>query len=388
MTPLDVRWARLGGDSPHMPPQMEKITRRLRGAWWWSRTVAGPWLGDRRRAVSHLALLTVVAVAIGAGGVGVERHTSSPGGLAYLTPPDPVSDESLRLKAAATSEEGQPAEASPVADSRPMAYVTHGVQPGDTLHGIAEQYGVDAQYLLWNNPELTANPDLLIIGGRVLVPGVNGIVYDVRLGDTISAIAATYEIDADDVVSFAPNELDSADYIIEGSVLVLPGGVPPPPPPPPPPPVAVPEPLDPPAQGPVPAGIGPAAGPPLVASVGYIWPVNGTLWGGFGPRWGSFHKGIDVGADAGTGVAAAASGQVVLSTYSDNGYGSYIIVQHADGSQTLYAHLLERYVGLGQYVNQGEVIGAVGCSGWCNGNHLHFEISIGGGVVNPLAYLP
>jgi murein DD-endopeptidase MepM/ murein hydrolase activator NlpD len=238
--------------------------------------------------------------------------------------------------------------------------------------------------LLWNNPELTANPDLLIIGAKILVPGVNGIVYDVRLGDTINAIAATYDIDADDVVSFAPNELASADYIIEGSVLVLPGGVPPPPPVP----VPDPEPVDVPAQGPVPAGLGATFGPPLVASVSYIWPVNGTLWGGFGPRWGSFHKGIDIGANAGTAVVAAASGQVVLSTYSDNGYGSYVIVRHGDGSQTLYAHLSERYVVLGQFVNQGEVIGAVGCSGWCNGNHVHFEIVIGGGVVDPLAYLP
>ncbi|MCH7484167.1 MAG: peptidoglycan DD-metalloendopeptidase family protein [Chloroflexi bacterium] len=364
-----------------MPLQVEQITRRLRGAWWWSRTVAGPWLGDRRRAVSHVALLTVAVGAIGAGVVGVERRTGSPGDLAYLTPPDPSSDESLRLRTdTATGAEGQTPETSAVADSTPVAYRTHEVQPGDTLYGIAEQYGVDAQYLLWNNPELTINPDLLIIGARVLVPGVNGIVYDVRLGDTINAIAATYDIDPGDVVSFAPNELASADFIIEGSVLVLPGGVPPPPP-------VLPEPLDPPALGPVPAGIGSTTGSAFT-SVSFIWPLNGTLWGGFGPRWGSFHRGIDVGANAGTAVAAAASGQVVLSTYSDNGYGSYVIVQHADGSQTLYAHLLERYVVLGQNVGQGEVIGAVGCSGWCNGNHLHFEVIIGGGVVNPLAYLP
>ncbi len=365
-----------------MPLQVEQRIRCLRGAWWWSRTVLGPWLGDRRRAVSHVALLTVAAVTIGAGVGGVERHSGTPGDLTYLTPPAPSSDESLRLRAGATTnEEDQSPEPAPVASSAPAAYVTHEVQPGDTIYGIAEQYGVDAQYLLWNNPELTANPDLLIIGAAVLVPGVNGIVYDVRLGDTINAIAATYDIGADDVVSFAPNGLASADYIIEGSVLVLPGGVPPPPP------VPVSDPLDPPSQGPVPAGIG-ATSVPAFTSISFIWPVNGTLWGGFGPRWGSFHKGIDIGANAGTAVVAAASGQVVLSTYSDNGYGSYIIVQHGDGSQTLYAHLSERYVALGQYVNQGEVIGAVGCSGWCNGNHVHFEVIIGGGSVEPLAYLP
>ena len=387
MTPPDVADGPTGRVAPHMPLLGEQMVRRLRDAWWWSRTVAGPWLGDRRRAVSHVALLTLAAVAFLGGVVGVVgRHTDSPGDLAYLTPPDPLSDESLRLRtAAATSATDRSPEPSTVADSTPVAYLTHEVQPGETLYGIAEQYGVEPQYLLWNNPELTTNPDLLIIGASVLVPGVNGIVYDVRLGDTIIAIAATYDIDADDVVSFAPNELDSADFIIEGSVLVLPGGVPPPPPPTPP---SALEPLDLPVQGPVPAGIGATFGPAPVASVSYAWPVNGTLWGGFGPRWGSFHKGIDVGANGGTAVTAAASGQVVLSTYSDNGYGSYIIVQHADGSQTLYAHLSDRYVVLGQYVNQGEIVGAVGCSGWCNGNHLHFEVIIGGGSADPLSYLP
>ncbi len=368
----------------------EQMVRRLGAAWWWSRTVAAPWLVDQRRAVSHLTLLTVAAGAVLMGVAGVGLHSDGYGDLAYLTPPDPSSDQSLRLRADAVSSEASPP--SPVADSTPVAYLTHDVQPGESLYGIAEQYGIEPQYLLWNNSELTTNPDLLYIGATVLVPGVNGIVYDVRLGDTIIAIAATYAIDADAVVGFAPNGLDSADTIIEGSVLVLPGGVPPPPPPPPEPDLPAPapgsDPLDPPAQGPLPAGIGGAFAPVAAASVGYVWPVAGSVWGGFGPRWGSIHKGIDIGAGAGTAVTAAASGQVVLSTYSNNGYGSYIIVQHADGSQTLYAHLLERYVALGQYVNQGEVIGSVGCSGWCNGNHLHFEVIIGGFVVDPLSYLP
>ena len=366
-----------------MPLHGEQIVRRLGVVWWWSRTVAGPWLADRRRAVSHVALLTVAAVVVLVGGLG--RETDGPDDLAYLTPPDPWGDESLRLRTGAKTVDADRLGPSPVADSTPVAYLTHEVQPGETLYGIAEQYGIEPQYMLWNNPELTTNPDLLIIGARVLVPGVNAIVYDVRLGDTITAIAATYDIDPDDVVSFAPNDLISADRIIEGSVLVLPGAVPPPPPPPP---APAPEPLDVPAQGPLPAGIGAAFAPATAASVGYVWPVAGTLWGGFGPRWGSFHKGVDIGASGGTAVTAAASGQVVLSTYRDNGYGNYIIVRHSDGSETLYAHLLERYVVLGQYVNQGEVVGAVGCSGWCNGNHLHFEVILGGGVVDPLSYLP
>jgi murein DD-endopeptidase MepM/ murein hydrolase activator NlpD len=123
-------------------------------------------------------------------------------------------------------------------------------------------------------------------------------------------------------------------------------------------------------------------------SAGYIWPVSGRVNSGFGPRWGSFHEGIDIGAGAGTAVAAAASGQVVLAVWGNYGYGSYVIVRHSDGSETLYAHLSSIYVSVRQQVGQGEVIGAVGCTGWCTGPHLHFEIRIRGAPVNPLPYLP
>jgi len=171
---------------------------------------------------------------------------------------------------------------------------------------------------------------------------------------------------------------------------VLPGGVPPPPPvveetptlvePDP----ATPEPA--PAVVPAPAPP-PLPAPPAAVSAGFIWPVNGTLNSRFGPRWGSFHSGIDLGVGYGTEVAAAASGQVVLASYSGYGYGNYVIVRHGDGSETVYAHLSSIWVSLGQYVGQGEIIGAVGCTGWCTGPHLHFEVRIGGSPVDPLAYL-
>jgi murein DD-endopeptidase MepM/ murein hydrolase activator NlpD len=241
-----------------------------------------------------------------------------------------------------------------------------------------------------------ADPDMLITGETLLVPGTRGIVYDVKLGDTVTDIATTYAIDPAAIVSFAPNDLESADMIVEGSRLVLPGGVPPPPP------VVVEEPAPaeiepvPPVEAPAPAPVivpapapAPApAPPPAVITSGYTWPVSGPLNSRFGPRWGSFHSGIDIGAGYGTGVSAAASGQVVLASYSGYGYGNYIIVRHGDGSETLYAHLSSIWVSLGQYVAQGEIIGAVGCTGWCTGPHLHFEVRVGGSSVNPLGYLP
>jgi murein DD-endopeptidase MepM/ murein hydrolase activator NlpD len=350
-------------------------------------------LAGRRAAASHAAFVAVAGLTVAAGAFGVGNWSDPPADLSYLTPPD-GSGLRMAVPQRASADVSSPSPTVAATAAAPVAFQTHTVQAGDTLSGIAGQYGVDTQYLLWNNPELTANPDLLIVGANILVPGVDGIVYDVRLGDTINDIAAVYDIDPSEIVEFAPNDLDSPDNIIEGMVLVIPGGVPPPPY------VPVEEPVvepdapaeDPPVSGPVPAGVGstPVVQPPpvLSTSVSFIWPVAGTLWGGFGPRWGSFHKGIDIGASYGSSIVAAAAGQVILSTYSDNGYGSYVIVRHGDGSETLYAHMSERYVTQGQYVGQGEALGAVGCTGWCTGNHLHFEVHIGGGATDPIPYLP
>jgi murein DD-endopeptidase MepM/ murein hydrolase activator NlpD len=319
-------------------------------------------------------------------------------------PPGAPSEAPAGPDSASAEQPTAPAEES--VQEEQFAYTTHEVADGETLSGIGAQYGVEVQYLLWNNPEVGADPNMLVPGENLVVPGTPGIVYDVKLGDTVTDIAATYSIDPVEIVAFPPNQLESPDVIVEGSVLVLPGGVPPAPPPEPsvesPAPVtpepATPAPVEEPAPAAEPAPLPPVivATPlptpeparPAAASEGYIWPVNGTLNSRFGPRWGSFHSGIDIGAASGTGVAAAASGQVVLASYSSYGYGNYVIVRHGDGSQTLYAHLSRIYVSLAQYVGQGETIGAVGCSGWCTGPHLHFEVRIGGVAVDPLIYLP
>ncbi len=310
----------------------------------------------------------------------------------------PVALDSAAISASPAAGDGDTT--GPVISSD-QAFINYEVVPGDTLLAIAEQYGIGVEYLIWNNPEIGADPDSLIIGESLLVPATNGLVYDVRLGDTITDIAGTYATSPDAIIQFAANGLASPDLITEGMVLLLPGGVPPPPPEP----VADPEP-EPgakPAQEPVadpepgfavPAavGAGTVESEPITTDpniyVSYVWPLSGTVWSGYGPRWGSFHKGIDIGAGYGTPIGAAAAGQVVLSTYRDNGYGMYVIVRHADGSETLYAHMSQLYVSVGQYVNQGDALGAVGCTGWCSGDHLHFEVWIGGTTYDPMNYLP
>lgn len=300
------------------------------------------------------------------------------------------------------AEKGAPA---PAAEATPTPvptspFVEYEVVEGDTLSSVAAGHGVGLEDILWNNPVAAYDPDTVLIGDRLVVPTAPGIVYYVEIGDTLVDIAARYGIDPEAIVAYEGNNIASADLIVEGAPLLLPGAAPlipevveepvlevpetpaPPPPAPTPVPTAVPEPRP---SAPVPASVG---GGPVEIFTGFIWPVNGPINSYFGPRWGGFHTGIDIGAATGTPVGAAAGGQVVLTVYSGAGYGNHVVIRHADGSQTLYAHLSEIWVSNGQQVSQGDAIGAVGCTGWCTGSHLHFEVKINGVQVDPLLYLP
>ncbi len=124
---------------------------------------------------------------------------------------------------------------------------------------------------------------------------------------------------------------------------------------------------------------------------GYIWPTKGLLTSGYGWRWGRIHAGIDIAADTGTPIFAAADGVVEYSEWNSGGYGNMVDVRHVDGSMTRYAHLSRSLVHAGQKVKQGEQIAEMGSTGHSTGPHLHFEVhpvSSGGGAVDPIAYLP
>lgn len=111
----------------------------------------------------------------------------------------------------------------------------------------------------------------------------------------------------------------------------------------------------------------------------------------FGPRMHPIfqevrmHVGIDMGATAGTPIRAAADGVVVFAG-ARGGYGNATVIDHGDSLATLSAHQSSIFVKVGQRVTRGQVIGAVGCSGYCTGPHLHFEVRVDGAPVNPLPY--
>jgi murein DD-endopeptidase MepM/ murein hydrolase activator NlpD len=122
------------------------------------------------------------------------------------------------------------------------------------------------------------------------------------------------------------------------------------------------------------------------SSSGFVWPVGGTVVSPYGQRWGRLHAGVDIAAPAGTPIVASGAGQVVYAG-SMSGYGLLVVIQHAGGIATAYAHNSGISVSVGQSVNQGQTIAAVGCTGHCFGDHVHFEVRVGGSPVDPMGYL-
>jgi peptidoglycan DL-endopeptidase CwlO len=129
-----------------------------------------------------------------------------------------------------------------------------------------------------------------------------------------------------------------------------------------------------------------SAGASTPSSAGFVWPVSGPVTSGFGWRWGRMHEGIDIGAPTGAPIYAVAAGTVIYAGWMD-GYGQLVVVDHGGGVATAYAHMSSIGAGVGQGVGQGQVIGYVGCTGHCYGSHLHFEVRVNGGAVDPLRYL-
>ncbi len=141
-------------------------------------------------------------------------------------------------------------------------------------------------------------------------------------------------------------------------------------------------------------GSGPlTSGPWASAASGMIWPVEGPIASGFGPRdigaGYEFHPGIDIAVPEGTPIHAALSGTVAFteSEAESGGYGNYTCIEHGGGLSTCYAHQSQFDVSPGQSISQGDVIGLTGCTGYCLGPHLHFEVRIFGEVTDPMGYL-
>lgn len=244
--------------------------------------------------------------------------------------------------------------------------ITYTVQSGDTLSSIAEKFGISADTIMWASKEVEDYPDLLYVGQVLIIPPVDGVYHTVQEGDTLESIAQQYKARVEDIIQCETNRLEPPYELRPGQKIMVPGGVKPYKP------IVVHA-----YSGPIPAGASRGTG-------SFVWPTTGWITQKFHAR----HMGIDIGNRIGTPIVAADSGYVVYAGTSQYGYGIYILIDHGNGFQTLYAHLDECYVEAGESVGKGQVIGAMGNTGRSTGPHLHFEIRYRGTHRNPLGYLP
>lgn len=247
-----------------------------------------------------------------------------------------------------------------------LEIITYTVQPGDTVHAIAQKFGISPETVVWANGDLELHPDILKIGQELVILPVSGVYYQVQEGDTLEAVAKKFKADPQAIAAYHLNRLSPPYTLTSGQWLVIPGGEKPY----------------------VPRRVHQYTGPiPADASKGtgtFGWPVSGRITQIF---W-NLHRAVDIGAPAGTPVVAADSGFVIYAGWDDSGYGNLIILDHGNGYVTLYAHLSEMLVSAGQSVAKGTRIGSVGSTGNSTGPHLHFEIRYRDVQRNPLGFLP
>ncbi len=252
------------------------------------------------------------------------------------------------------------ADISPITDAEAEKIITaserdisiYTVHEGDSIGEVADMFGISANTIRWaNNIDVKGS---IKPGQELIILPISGIKHKVGKGETFASIAKKYNADAREISLF--NGIEEEEALVAGTEIIIPQGE-----------------L---AEAPAPAKKKPAAkGTPSkeVPSGYYIRPTAGIRTQG--PHGG--YRGIDVGAKVGTPVWAMADGTAIIvkSTSAWNGgYGGMIVLSHANGTQTLYAHLSRIDIKQGQKVTQGQVIGAVGNTGRSTGPHLHFEI--------------
>ena len=255
--------------------------------------------------------------------------------------------------------------------SQRTGIVEYEVQSGDVIGSIAARFGVSIETVLWaNNLSLRS---YIRPGDKLKIPPASGVLHVVKSGDTVSKIARTYNAEADEIVKANKLQKDGADIVI-GEELFIPGG-----------------------EKPVERRVvvatpsralrEVAAPPPSVsapAGSGYLWPTSVRH---ITQYFGWKHTGVDIAGPVGTPLYASKAGTVIKSQCGWNGgYGCYVIIDHGGGVNTLYGHASQLYVSVGDAVEQGQVVAAMGSTGRSTGPHLHFEVRVSGARVNPLKY--
>ena len=282
-----------------------------------------------------------------------------------------VADETLELES--FNNQGLIAD-SLIKNSGPETFISsqnkkeiseYAVQSGDTISSIARKFKISINTILWAND--LSGLSIIRPGDKLTILPTTGVLHKIKKGDTISALAKKYDVEQDEILSF--NQLVSDEQLSIGQVVIVPDGI-------------------------IKRTYATRSSSPSISNI-FKSPsseknVNGFIWPAVGHKITQYyhwrHHAIDVGGKTGSDLYASKGGKIIKAGWG-TGYGNYVVIDHGGGVKTLYAHMTKIYVKRGQTVNQGDVIGALGSTGWSTGPHLHFEITINGRKVNPLSYL-
>ena len=269
-------------------------------------------------------------------------------------------------------------------ENQRMEAVTYTIQTGDSIYGIANEFGLEPETILWSNYNvLYDDAHNISVGDELIIPPDDGIYVQWKESDQLQRLADKYRVELKDVLASPVNKLDITNPVIKaGDFILFPGGY-----------------RETAAFNPVVYEYSANSGVKrVIAGPGgcewdyraygngsFVWPtashslVGNDFWSG--------HMGVDLATVTGGPIYAADGGTVIYAGAISGGYGIMVMIDHGTGYQTLYAHLSGVAVSCGQGVSQGQLIGYGGSTGNSTGPHLHFEVRYGGGYVNPWQFL-
>jgi LysM repeat protein len=244
------------------------------------------------------------------------------------------------------------------------------VMEGDTVSSIAIKFGISIDTIVWENNLKSVSA---IKPQQILkILPMTGVRYKVNRGDTIYSIAKNYSVDAQNIIDYPFNTFsnDETFAIQAGQELMIPDGV-------------KPREIIIDTKRYLAKTVAPIPG--VVGEGNFMWPTAGHI----SQRFYWYHRAVDIASRDAPAIVAAQGGTVISAGWNGGGYGNYVVIDHGNGYQTLYAHMLNNsiVVKAGDRVKQGQKIGILGSTGRSTGPHLHFEIKTSKGNVDPLSLL-
>jgi len=279
---------------------------------------------------------------------------------ATSTPSSTASELSISEDGAILPNAGPMGTAADIKEAKPTSdqISVYVVKKGDNISDIAKMFDVSANTIRWAND--LKKGQALTEGQTLVILPVTGIQHVVKKGDTVKSLVKKYGGDEGEIIAY--NDIDTEKGLVVGQTVIIPDG----------------DLVETPSSPSKPSS-GSGKSNPRPEYKGYY---QRPVAGGLRTQGIHGHNGIDIASSYGTPIYAAAGGRVIIARSSgwNGGYGSYVVVSHSNGTQTLYAHLSAVTVSQGQQVGAGQQIGKMGDSGKSTGVHLHFEVR---GARNP-----